>query len=74
MHEKIEYRGFFIVWRKPDGGKWAADIAAGSPSLFPAVSPDQAKAIHGHNRDDMLSNAKLYIDELLHQRSTALAV
>jgi hypothetical protein len=75
MDEKVEYRGVFIVWqRPPSGGKWAASITAACPSLFPAVSPDQTETIDGRDRDDMLSKAKRYVDGLLVQRSSGLAV
>jgi hypothetical protein len=65
MHdEKIEYRGFFIFWRDPRGGDvWMASITTACPSLFPAIAPDEA--IGGRNCDDMLGNAKTYIDRLL---------
>jgi hypothetical protein len=53
--ELVEYRGFFIFWRKPlNSGKWTANITSGSPSLFPAIEPSRAGAIDGHSRDDML--------------------
>jgi hypothetical protein len=75
MDEKVEYRGVFIVWRRPPGGgKWIASITAACPSLFPAVSPDQTEAIDGGDRDDMLRKAKRYVDGMLDQRSSALAV
>ena len=62
--KKIEYRGFFILWRDPlDGGAWMAIISAACPSLFPAIAPNEA--IDGRDRDDMLGNAKSYIDRLL---------
>ena len=50
MHdEKIEYRGFFILWQDPlDGGAWTASIATACPSLFPAIAPDEA--IGGRSR------------------------
>jgi len=65
-NELVEYRGFFIFWRKPlNSGKWTAGITSGSPSLFPAIEPSGARVIGGHSRDDMLVNAKLYIDGML---------
>jgi hypothetical protein len=64
-HERIEYRGFFIFWLSPHngGGRWMANITSGCPSLFPAIAPSEA--IDGCNRDDMLGNAKTYVDRLL---------
>jgi hypothetical protein len=62
--EKIEHRGFIILWRNPlDGGAWTAIITAACPSLFPAIAPNET--IDGRGRDDMLGNAKAYIDRLL---------
>jgi hypothetical protein len=69
-NETIEYRGFFIFWRNPtDAGKWLASITSGCPSLFPAIAPDEA--IDGRNRDDMLGNARTYVDRLLDQAQAA---
>jgi hypothetical protein len=63
-NEQIEYRGFFIFWRDPRGDdKWMGGIASGCPSLFPATASN--KAIDGSSRDDMLGNAKTYVDRLL---------
>jgi hypothetical protein len=62
--EKTEYRGFLILWRDPlDAGAWMAIITAACPSLFPAIAPNET--IDGRDRDDMLGNAKAYIDRLL---------
>ena len=70
--ELVEYRGYFIFWRKPlNGGKWTAGITSGCPSLFPAVEPSGGGAIDGHSRDDMLINAKLYIDGMMDRSSAA---
>ena len=33
--------------------------------LAPRLNPKRAAAIDGHNRDDMLANARMYIDGLL---------
>jgi hypothetical protein len=33
--------------------------------LAPRLNPKRAAAIDGHNRDDMLANARMYIDDLL---------
>jgi hypothetical protein len=73
MHDElVEYRGFFIFWQKPlNRGKWTANITSGSPSLFPAIEPSRAGAIDGHSRDDMLINAKLYIDGMMDRSSAA---
>jgi hypothetical protein len=71
-YELVEYRGFFIFWRKPlNSGKWTAGITSGSPSLFPAIEPSGAGVIGGHSRDDRLVNAKLYIDGMLDRSSAA---
>lgn len=64
QNEQIEYRGFFIFWRDPGGSdKWMGGITSGCPSLFPATAPHEA--IDGSSRDDMLGNAKTYVDRLL---------
>jgi hypothetical protein len=65
MEETVEYRGYVIFWRRfSNDGPWLASIAAASPSLFPATTQSAATDIHGRNRDDMLANAKFYIDRL----------
>jgi hypothetical protein len=70
MDERVEYRGYVIFWRKPlNGGKWTANIASGSPSLFPAFGMNDA--IDGKSRDDMLNNARMYLDRLLDDPSAA---
>ena len=71
MHdEQIEYRGFFILWQNPlDGGGWTASITTACPSLFPAIAPNEA--IDGRSRDDMLGNARTYVDRLLDHAQAA---
>jgi hypothetical protein len=71
MHdEQIEYRGFFILWQDLlGGGVWTARITTACPSLFPAMAPNEA--IDGHSRDDMLGNAKTYVDRLLDHAQAA---
>ncbi len=64
QNDTIEYRGFFIFWRYPlEGGKWMGSIASGCPSLFPATAANEA--IDGGSFDDMLGNAKTYVDHPL---------
>jgi hypothetical protein len=66
MEEMVEYRGYVIFWRRfGNDGPWLAQIAAASPSLFPATDRSMTD-IYGRNRDDMVGNAKIYIDRLLH--------
>jgi hypothetical protein len=66
MEEMVEYRGYVVFWRRfSNDGPWLAHIAAASPSLFPATDRLAATDIHGFNRDDMVDNAKIYIDQLL---------
>jgi hypothetical protein len=66
MEEMVEYRGYVIFWRRfCNDGPWLARIAAASPSLFPATAQLAATEVHGLNRNDMLVNAKIYIDRLL---------
>jgi hypothetical protein len=59
-----------ILAETTNSGKWTANITSGSPSLFPAIEPS-AGAIDGHSRDDMLVNAKLFIDGMLGRSSAA---
>ena len=74
MEEMVEYCGYVIFWRRfCNDGPWLAHISAASPSLFPATARLAATEIHGLNRDDMLANAKIYIDRLQAQNSTAAA-
>jgi hypothetical protein len=65
MEEMVEYRGYVIFWRRfCNDGSWLAHIAAASPSLFPTTAATAATDITGLNRDDMLTNAKIYVDKL----------
>jgi hypothetical protein len=64
MEEMVEYRGYVVFWRRfSNDGPWLAHIAAASPSLFPAM--DRLPTSMASNRDDMVGNAKIYIDQLL---------
>ena len=66
MEEMVEYHGYVVFWRRfSNDGPWLAHIAAASPSLFPAMDRVATTDIHGFNRDDMVDNAKIYIDQLL---------
>jgi hypothetical protein len=66
MEEMAEYRGYIIFWRRfSNDSPWLARIAAASPSLFPTTAATAATDITGLDRNDMLTNAKIYVDKLL---------
>lgn len=71
MEERTEYRSYIIFWHAPELNdvSWAANITSGSPSFFPAMLPDTTELISGDSRDEMLANAKLYIDGLLERQA-----
>jgi hypothetical protein len=63
------YRGFVISWQEPPmmGNGWTANVASDSPQLLSLMGPNGAKVIEARTRDEMIANAKQYIDRLLPQ-------
>jgi hypothetical protein len=62
-----DYRGFVISWLEPPltGAKWTANVASDSPQLYALIGGGGAKVIDGRTREDMLANARTYVDSLL---------
>jgi hypothetical protein len=62
-----EYRGYQITWQEPpmSGANWSANVATESAFLFALMRRNSSKVIQGRTRDDMLAEAKAYIDTLL---------
>lgn len=71
MHGMIDraedYRGFTISWQEPPltSAKWTANVATESLQLLNLMGRNGAEVIDGRSRNDMLANAKRYIDTLL---------
>jgi hypothetical protein len=67
--QKIEnYRGFVITWEEPPAraDRWVANVATESRDLLELMNRNGAsKVIDGSTREEMIANAKKYIDELL---------
>jgi hypothetical protein len=61
-----DYRGFVISWQEPPltGAKWTANVASNSPQLYALMGSGGATVIDGRTREEMLTNAKSYIDRL----------
>jgi hypothetical protein len=62
-----EYKGFTISWQEPPitSAKWTANVATNSPSLFALTGRNGAEVKDGRTRDEMIAEAKKYIDGLL---------
>lgn len=69
MLRSENYRDFTIGWQEPPatGAGWVANVASERRDLQ-ALIGSSAKVIDGHNRDDMLSNARAFVDSLLDHR------
>jgi len=63
------YRGFVISWQEPPmmGNGWTANVATDSPQLLSLMGRNGAEVIEARTRDEMIANAKQYIDRLLPQ-------
>ena len=63
------YRGFLISWQEPPmmGNGWTANVATDSPQLLSLMGRNGAEVIEARTRDEMIANAKQYIDRLLPQ-------
>jgi hypothetical protein len=64
------YRGFSISWLEPPttSAKWTANVTSESPQLYGLTGLNGAQIIDGRTRDDMLDNARGYINNLLDRR------
>jgi len=62
-----DYKGFTISWQEPPitSAKWTANVATDSLRLFALLGRNGAKVIDGRTRDEMITEAKKYIDGLL---------
>jgi hypothetical protein len=59
------YKGFTISWPDPPqwGATWVANVASEHPHLF--ILMGKLKVMDGGSRDEMIINAKKYVDSLL---------
>ena len=60
------YKGFEIRWPDPPitSAKWTANVASNDPHLYAKMGISGVKVIDGQTRDEMIANAKAYIDGL----------
>lgn len=61
------YKGFIISWQEPPmfGGIWTANVATDLPHLFSLMGSNRAKVIQAPTRDEMIAEARRYVDRLL---------
>jgi hypothetical protein len=61
------YKGFTISWQEPPltGANWTANVASEHPHLNNLMRRHGAEVIEGRTREEMIGNAKRYIDNLL---------
>jgi hypothetical protein len=61
------YRGFTISWEEPPqtSAYWTADVASEEARLNALMRRHGAEVINGSTRDEMIANARKYIDALL---------
>ncbi len=67
FNKSEDYRGFVITWQEPPltSARWTANVASNSPQLCSLIGGGGAKVVDGRTHQEMLSNAKRYIDHLL---------
>jgi len=60
------YKGFTISWQESPqtSAKWTANVASEDCHLYDLMGRHGAEVVDGNNRDEMLVNAKRYIDKL----------
>lgn len=78
MVEKTEsYNGFVIAWEEPAllSGKWTASVGSDDRRRFTMLG-GRAPNIEGQTREDMLTKARQYIDDILvaHRQASASPV
>jgi hypothetical protein len=61
------YEGFVISWQEPPqtSAKWSANVATDSFQLLQLMGGNGSKVIDAHTREEMIADAKQYIDNLL---------
>ncbi len=61
------YRDFTISWQEPPltSANWTANVASEDRHLNGLMRRHGAKVIEGRTREEMIVNAKKYIDNLL---------
>ena len=70
MNKSEDYRGFIISWQEPPitSAEWSANVATDDRSLFALMGRNGPKVINGRTRDEMIADARQYIDDLLGSR------
>ena len=60
------YKGYEISWPDPPmtSAKWTANVGSNDPHLYAEMGTHGLKVIDGQTRDEMIANAKAYIDGL----------
>ena len=67
MTTRIElYRGFIISWQEPPetGANWTANVGSEEPHLYALMGRHGAEIIKGQNREEMILNARRYVDRM----------
>jgi hypothetical protein len=67
VNKSEAYRGFAIGWQEPPQttAAWTANVGSEDRRLNAMMGIHGAKIIDGRTRDEMIANAKEYIDSLL---------
>lgn len=67
MMKTEDYKGFTISWPEPPetGAGWTANVASGDPGLYALLHCRGAEVKVGRTCEEMLAEAKKYIDALL---------
>jgi hypothetical protein len=72
MNRTEIYRDFEISWEEPPftSAKWTANVASNNPRQYDLMCGDRsgghgAEVIDDWTREEVLTNAKAYIDKLL---------
>jgi hypothetical protein len=67
MNKTELYKDFTISWQEPPqtSAKWTANVASEDRHLYELMGRHGAEVVDSSNRNEMLGNAKRYIDKLL---------
>ena len=67
MNKAETYKGFEISWQQPPqtSAKWEANVGSSSPQLYALMGRHGAQVIDGRTCDEMIANAKRYINGLV---------
>ena len=66
MNKTELYQGFTISWQEPPqtSVKWTANVTSKDRHLYDLMGRHGAEVVDGNTVDEMLANAKRYIDKL----------